>query len=62
MVQKLWCFKDFSQSLGMQLATINAANSAQNYQKLPKVAQRWNFEMQPKIEILVFFKYKNFYV
>jgi hypothetical protein len=31
--------------------------------KLPKsakLAQRWNFEIPPKIEILVFFKNKNF--
>jgi hypothetical protein len=29
---------------------------------LPKSAQRQNFEIPPKIEILVFFKNKNFYV
>jgi hypothetical protein len=41
----------------MQSATANAANSAQNYPKLPKFAQRRNFEMPPKIEIF-FFKSK----
>jgi hypothetical protein len=30
--------------------------------KLPKSAQRRNFEIPPKIKILVFFKNKNFYV
>jgi hypothetical protein len=39
----------------MQSATASAANSAQNYPKLPKSAQRRNFEMPPKIEVLVFF-------
>jgi hypothetical protein len=29
---------------------------------LPKSVQRWNFEIPPKIEILVFFKNKNFYL
>jgi hypothetical protein len=29
---------------------------------LPKSAQRRNFEIPPKIEILVFLKIKNFYV
>jgi hypothetical protein len=28
--------------------------------KLPKFAQRWNFEIPPKIKILVFFKNKKF--
>jgi hypothetical protein len=36
--------------------------TAQNCQNLPKSAQRQNFEIPPKIEILVFFKNKNFYV
>jgi hypothetical protein len=31
-------------------------------QILPKTAQRRNFEIPPKIEILVFFKNKNFHV
>jgi hypothetical protein len=55
MVQKLWGFKDFSLALGRLSATVNAANSAQN---CPKT----NFEIPPKIEILVFLKNKNFYV
>jgi hypothetical protein len=58
MVEKLWGFEDFSPSLGMLSATVNAGKSAQNYPKLPKSAQRWNFEIPPKIEILVFFKKK----
>jgi hypothetical protein len=49
MVQKLWGFKDFSQTSGMLSATANAAKSA----------QRQNFEIPPKIEILVFSKNKN---
>jgi hypothetical protein len=39
MVQKLWGYKDFSQTLGMLSATINAAKSAQNCPKLPKFAK-----------------------
>jgi hypothetical protein len=31
-------------------------------QNLPKFAQKQNFEIPPKIEILVFFKNKNFYM
>jgi hypothetical protein len=62
MVQKLWGFEDFSPSWGMLSATVNAAKSAQNCQNLPKFAQRWNFEIPPKIEILVFSKNKNFYM
>jgi hypothetical protein len=46
----------------MQSAIANAANSAQNCPKLPKFVQRRNFEIPPKIEILVFLKNKNFYV
>jgi hypothetical protein len=45
----------------MLSATVNAAKS-QNCPKLPKSAQKRNFEIPPKIEILVFFKNKNFYV
>jgi hypothetical protein len=37
----------------------NAANSAQNYPKLPKSVQSQNFEIPPKIEILVFLKNKS---
>jgi hypothetical protein len=40
----------------------NLPKSAQNSQNLPKFAQRQNFEIPPKIEILVFFKNKNFYM
>jgi hypothetical protein len=51
------------QPLSMQQ---NLPKSAQNFQNLPKFAQKTislrNFEMPPKIEILVFFKNKNFYV
>jgi hypothetical protein len=47
-VEKLWGFEDFSPSLGMLSATVNAAKSA----------QRRNFEIPPKIEILVFSKIK----
>jgi hypothetical protein len=45
MVQKLWGFKDFSQTSGMLLAIANAAKSAQNCQNLLKSAQKtklWN--------------------
>jgi hypothetical protein len=35
--------------------------TAQNYQNLPKSIQKRNFEIPPKIEILVFFK-NNFYM
>jgi hypothetical protein len=37
----------------------NLPKSAQNCPKLPKFAQRQNFEIPPKIEILVFFKKNN---
>jgi hypothetical protein len=62
MVEKLWGFEDFNPNSGMLSATVNAGKSAQNCKKLPKFAQRWNFEIPPKIEFLVFFKNKNFYV
>jgi hypothetical protein len=61
-VEKLWGFEDFSPSSGMLSATVNAEKSAQHCQNLPKSAQRRNFEILPKIDILVFFKNKNFYV
>jgi hypothetical protein len=61
-VEKLWGFEDFSPSSGMLSAIVNAGKSAQNCQNLPKFAQRRNFEIPPKIEILVFFKNKNFYL
>jgi hypothetical protein len=44
-----------------QSSGMHVANSAQNCQNLPKFAQRRIFEIPPKIEILVFFKNKNFY-
>ena len=40
----------------MLSAIVNAVKSAQNCQNLPKSVQRWNFEIPPKIKILVFFK------
>jgi hypothetical protein len=40
----------------------NLPKIAQNCQNLPKFAQRQNFEIPPKIEILVFFKNKIVYV
>jgi hypothetical protein len=53
----------------MLSATINATEFAQICPKLPKFAKLCpktislrNFEMPPKIEILVFLKNKNFYV
>jgi hypothetical protein len=42
----------------MLSATVNVAKSAQNCPKLPKTAQIWNFEIPPKIEILVLLKNK----
>jgi hypothetical protein len=55
-------FKDFNLALDMLSTTINATNFAQNCPKSPKSAQRRNFEIPQKIEILVFFKNKNFYM
>jgi hypothetical protein len=49
----------------MLSATANAAKSAKICPKLLKIAKTINlrnFEMPPKIEILVFLKNKNFYV
>jgi hypothetical protein len=48
-----------SQPLSMQQILPKTAKICQN---LPKSAQKQNFEIPPKIEILVFFKNKNFYV
>jgi hypothetical protein len=68
-VEKLWNFEDFSPSSCMLSTIVNAAKFAQNYPKLPKFAKIYpktislrSFEMPPKLEILVFFKNKNFYV
>jgi hypothetical protein len=38
------------------------SKSAQNCQNLTKFAQKWNFEIPPKIEILVCSKKKNLHV
>jgi hypothetical protein len=57
-VEKLWDFKDFSLALGRLSATVNAANSAQNCQNLPKFVKKRSFEIPPKIKILVFSKMK----
>jgi hypothetical protein len=46
----------------MLSAIANVAEFAQNCPKLPKSAQRQNFEIPPKIKILMFFKDINFYV
>jgi len=46
----------------MLSTTAYAAKSAPNCPNLPKSAQRKNFEIPPKIEVLVFFKTKNFYM
>jgi hypothetical protein len=59
MVYELKDFKGFSLALGMLSATACSANSVQICPKLPKFAkpvQKWNFEIPPKIEILVFLK------
>jgi hypothetical protein len=56
--RKLWHFKNYNLALGMFLAIANAAKSIQNCQILPKK----NFEIPPKIEALVIFKEKAFYV
>jgi hypothetical protein len=47
----------------MLSATVNATKSAQNCLSLPKFVQKQNFEIPPKIKILVFLKNnKNLYV
>jgi hypothetical protein len=52
----------------MLSATINATNFAQISPNQPKIAQNCqnlpkdNFEIPPKIKILVFFENKNFYI
>jgi hypothetical protein len=58
-VHELERFKDFSLVSGMLSATAYPTNFAQNRQNLPKSAQRRNFEVPTKIEILEFFKKKN---
>jgi hypothetical protein len=42
----------------MLSTTANARKAAQNY---PKIISSRNFEIPPKIEILVFFKIKSFH-
>jgi hypothetical protein len=59
MVYKLKGFKDFNLTLGMLSTTVKGVDFGQI---CPKFAQTQKFEIPPKIEILVFFKDKNFYV
>jgi hypothetical protein len=55
-LDELWaCY----QPLPMQQ---NLPKIAQNCQNLPKATQSWNFEIPPKIKILVFLKNKNLYM
>jgi hypothetical protein len=61
-VEKLWGLEDFSPSLGMLSATMNARKTVQIYPNLSKFGQRQNFEIPPKIESLVFFKNTNLYI
>jgi hypothetical protein len=65
----LWGFLDFSQSLGMLSPTTNATKSTQNCPKsaklakiCPKTISLRNFEIPPKIEILVFYLFFKFHV
>jgi hypothetical protein len=53
---KLWGFLNFSQILGMLLAIANVAKSIQI---CPKTISSRNYEIPPKIEILVSFKKKK---
>jgi hypothetical protein len=54
-------FWRFQPKFGHALSTtVNGGKSAQNCPNFSKSAQRWNFEIPPKIEILVFFKKKKF--
>jgi hypothetical protein len=46
----------------MLSTTANVAKCAQNCPKLPKSAQRQNFEIPPKIDILVFCQKKKIYM
>jgi hypothetical protein len=59
MVYKLWGFKVINPSKGMLLATSNAAKFVQI---CPKTISLGNFEIPPKIEILMFFKKLKTYV
>jgi hypothetical protein len=53
-------FKDFSLASGMLSTTVNAANSAQICPKLPKFAQRQNFEIPPKNQDFSVFQKQKF--
>jgi hypothetical protein len=62
-LQKLWCFLFFLSNEGMLSAIAIAAEYAQNYPKLPNFVKICpntislrNFEIPPKIEILIFVK------
>jgi hypothetical protein len=50
------------QPLPMQQNLPKTAQNCQNCQNLLKYAQRQNFEIPPKIKILMFIKNKNLYV
>jgi hypothetical protein len=63
-LHELWHFICFPFNEGMLLAIAIAAESTQNYQFYricPKTISLGNFEIPPKIEILMLFK-KNFHV
>jgi hypothetical protein len=57
---KVMRFLRFQVIFGHAINNANAANSAQICPKLPKSTQSQNFEIPPKIGILVFFKNKIF--
>jgi hypothetical protein len=59
MVEKLWDFKDFSQSLGMLSPIAIVAKFAQI---CPKRISLRNIEIPPKIEILVIYLFLKFHV
>jgi hypothetical protein len=66
---KVMRFLIFQPKFGHALTIVNAVESAQFCPKLPKSAKIYpktislkNFEMPPKIEILLFLKNRNFYV
>jgi hypothetical protein len=57
-VEKLWGLEDFSPSLGMLSATMNARKTVQIYPNLSKFGQRQNFETTKNREFSIFQKYK----
>jgi hypothetical protein len=68
-VEKLWGFEDFSPSLGMLSATVNAGKSAQICPNLPKTAKICQnltkdetLKFRQKSRFQCFSKNKNFYV